>query len=66
MKNVQLKFDTIHHLWRFKEEVRANTIEIITNDLLLICELTEQQVQLAVQKFDAVVQKELNTNYLNQ
>jgi len=66
MKNVQLKFDTIHHLWRFKEEVRANSIEIITDELLLICELTEQQIQLAIQQFHAAVHKELNINYLNQ
>ena len=65
MKNIQLKFDSLVHLWQFKEQVKPNEITIITNELLLICKLTAQQVELAVSQFHAQVFKGMNTNSFN-
>jgi hypothetical protein len=62
MKNTQLKFDTIGHLWKFKEEIKANHIRVITDELLLICDLSAQQIDLAVSHFNARVFKELSTD----
>jgi len=65
MKNTQLKFDTITHLWSFKEQVKANHVKVFTDELLLICELSVQQIEMAINHFHAQVYSGSRTNSLN-
>ncbi|HYO22378.1 MAG TPA: hypothetical protein VER36_08215 [Flavisolibacter sp.] len=53
MKNVLLRFDSLLDLWCFKQKARLTQVEIVAEKNLLIGELNESMVQLAIRKYHA-------------
>jgi len=55
MKNVLLRFDSLLNLWCFKEKAQLNQVEIIPKQNLLISELSDGQVTMAVGHYNAEI-----------
>ena len=53
MKNVQLQFDSLLNLWCFKEKARLTNFEIIGSRRLLIGELPDSLIALAMENYSA-------------
>jgi hypothetical protein len=53
MKNVLLKFDSLLNLWCFKQKAQLSQVEIIPNKNILIGNLPEGLVELAIEKYKA-------------
>ena len=58
MKKVILKFKTPHDLWEFKTIAKPVFVQIHINDCTLICECTEADIKLALEKFTAQKKEE--------
>jgi len=41
-----IQFSSLHQLWQFAQKIKANNIEIKTKDCLLICDCSEEDLQL--------------------
>ncbi len=54
MMNVQLQFDSLQNLWRFKEKTQLQNFEIQTGEHILFCTLSDEAVQLAINQFGAI------------
>lgn len=52
---VTLQFANVQQLWKFRIEVRANILEINIKNITLSCQCSDEHIQLAVQKYKAVV-----------
>lgn len=55
MLKTTLQFNSIFSLWRFKVSVHALNVVVLAKKNLLICELTEKDIQLACLNFAAKV-----------
>lgn len=55
MLKTTLQFNSIFSLWRFKVSVHALNVVVLAKKNLLICELTEKDIQLACMYFAAKV-----------
>jgi hypothetical protein len=55
MKNVQLKFDSLLNLWRFKEKVQPVHVQVNVDHRVLSCELSEEEILLATDQYKAEV-----------
>ncbi len=53
MDIVQLKFDTMIHLWRFKEKMQLRNFDIRSVEIILFCALSDAAVEIAVTQFGA-------------
>ncbi len=53
MDIVQLKFDTMIHLWRFKEKMQLRNFEIRSVENILFCSLSDAAVEMAASQFGA-------------
>jgi hypothetical protein len=53
MKNVLLRFDSLLNLWCFKQKAQLHQVEIIATKNLLISELSDGQVLMAVGTYHA-------------
>ena len=51
MKNVLLRFDSLLNLWCFKQKAQLHRAEIIATKNLLICNLSDGQVQKAIANY---------------
>lgn len=41
-----IQFSSLHLLWQFAQKIKANNLEIRTRDCLLICDCSEEDLQL--------------------
>lgn len=55
MLKTTLQFNSIFSLWRFKVAIHAQNVVVLAKKNLLICELTETDIQRACQFFAAKV-----------
>ena len=55
MKKIQLQFDSLLNLWCFKEKALLKEIEIVGSKRLLIGELPEALIELAIENYNAQV-----------
>ena len=55
VKKVQLRFDSLSHLWSFKQKVQAPHVEIDPNKHLLTAELSGEAIDLALRDYKAEV-----------
>jgi hypothetical protein len=55
MLKTTLQFNSIFSLWRFKVTIHAQNVVVLAKKNLLICELTEKDIQLACLYFAAKV-----------
>jgi hypothetical protein len=53
MKNVLLRFDSLLNLWCFKQKAQLTQVEIVAGKNLLIGELSEALVSLAILNYNA-------------
>ena len=53
MKNVLLKFDSLLNLWCFKQSAQLSQVEIVANRNILIGDLPEGLVRVAIKKYNA-------------
>jgi hypothetical protein len=44
---VTVRFRDLHQLWQFAQTIKARSIEIIPDKLLLLCECSEDDLRLA-------------------
>ena len=54
-QKVTLIFPSLRQLWDFAQAIHANSIEIISTTCTLICDCKEADIQLAKEKYGAVV-----------
>jgi hypothetical protein len=45
-EKITIQFSSLHQLWQFAQKIKANNIEIKTKDCLLICDCSEEDLQL--------------------
>ena len=57
MKKVTLVFPSIQALWRFRDRIKTNTVEIIATRRTIICECSDGEVQVAIQEYGAKVEE---------
>lgn len=55
MLKTTLQFNSIFSLWRFKVAIHAQNVIVLAKKNLLICELSEKDIQLARLYFAAKV-----------
>jgi hypothetical protein len=55
MKFIQLQFDSLLNLWCFKEKATQFEIEIISGKRLLIGELPDSLISLAIEQYNAQI-----------
>jgi hypothetical protein len=53
MQTVQLQFDSIQHLWQFKETMQLSNFELRPLEKMLYCQLSAAAVELAIRHFGA-------------
>lgn len=56
MPKVKLCFHNLYSLWSFTQTIPHDNIEINATVCALICECTEQQIELALNKFGAKIE----------
>lgn len=56
-QKVTLIFPSLRHLWEFAQAIQVNSIEIIAKTSTLICDCKDADVQLAKEKYGAVVRE---------
>lgn len=55
-KKIAIRFKNIHQLWAYAQQIRATSIEIITSDMILICNCTEKDIEVASQYNGEIIQ----------
>lgn len=45
-EKIRIQFNNLRQLWEFAQKIKANNIEIRTKDCLLICDCSEEELQL--------------------
>ena len=53
MKNVFLRFDSLLNLWCFKQKAQLHQVEIIATKKLLISDLSDGQLLMAMETYNA-------------
>jgi hypothetical protein len=53
MQKVTLKFKSGKQLWEFKQQIRAQDVEINLRNCTLTCHCSEKEISLAIVKFGA-------------
>lgn len=43
---IEIKFKTLYQLWQFAQAIKSNSIEIKTQDCLLICNCSKEDMSL--------------------
>jgi hypothetical protein len=49
---VTIKFSSLTNLWAFRMVIDANIFEMNMSQISITCECTEEQVQLAIEKYN--------------
>jgi hypothetical protein len=49
---VTIKFSSLTNLWSFRMVIEANIFEMNMSQISITCECTEEQVQLAIEKYN--------------
>ena len=50
-EKIAIQFSNLHQLWQFAQKIKASNIEIRTRDRLVICDCSEEDLQL-VKKYE--------------
>ena len=61
MKKVSLKFPSMYTLWRFKLKIHLLHV-IILAGAILTCELSDDDVNTAIESFKAVIIEKISEN----
>lgn len=68
-KKITIAFKNIYQLWNFAQKIRASNIQIITGDMILICDCSDSDLELLTQYNGHVISEYLpiqNQKPLNQ
>lgn len=55
MQKVTLKFKSSKQLWDFKQEIKAQDVEINLRNCTITCNCSEKEISQAIEKFGAEV-----------
>lgn len=54
---VSIQFTSLTKLWEFRMAIDANVFEMNLHELTITCQCTEEQIELAVQKYNGKIVK---------
>ena len=65
-EKVSIRFTSLTALWAFRLEIQVNHFEMNLKELTINCKCTKEHIDLANEKYNAVVQRlEQETNFNN-
>jgi hypothetical protein len=50
--NVSIRFTSLTNLWAFRREIDINLFEMNLSKLMITCECSEEEIQLAIEKYN--------------
>jgi len=59
---IAIRFQNLYQLWQFAQAIHARSIEIRAKELLLLCDCSEEDLQLAAKFGGTVMQPEAVNN----
>lgn len=59
---IVIRFHNLYELWQFAQAIHATSIEVRTSELLLVCNCSDEEAQLAAQFGGTVMTKETVNN----
>jgi hypothetical protein len=62
-KKIVLQFPTLHVLWSFAQTLTTNSMEVNTSNKTLTCDCFEDEIDLAVNKYNAVLIQDLQERF---
>ncbi|HWJ28987.1 MAG TPA: hypothetical protein VNS32_20760 [Flavisolibacter sp.] len=56
-KKIAIRFKNIHQLWAYAHQIRVVNIEIITTEMTLICDCTDQDLEGLLEYGGEIIQE---------